>query len=454
MSPAIVDVGTVGPVASVALQVLVLLAAALAGGRAAAALRLPTVIGQLFGGLALGPSVLGAIAPGLNQTLYGETDQLRGLTQVAVIILVGLSAMEMSPGRLRTRARKIGLIVLPSFALPMMVGVAIGLWLLPGGLLAGIDEPQWRLALLLGAVLAVSALPVAVRLVQELGVHRQDWSQTTMAAVVVMDALVWVVVAIALGSDMPSLGALGLLLGLTGVVVSVWLARRVRSARRRAVAHASEPSTGRASAPVLLILLCGAAASGLLGFDVVLGAFLAGTVAARRRADHAAEIEHLEDVTTRFLAPLAFGGMGLSIDLTALTPATTAAAAVLIVAAIAAKIVGGFVGGRLAGFDRPQSWAIGSVLSARGAMEIVLADLALRAGLLDARWHAIVMAIAVATSILAAPLARLAIGRAEATLTGVAPLRHRSRVMQCSDATFRPSQPSHEEVSHDIDRAA
>ena len=68
---------------NVALQVLLLLAAALAGGRAAAALRLPTVVGQLLGGLALGPSVLGALAPGLNEGLFGQTDHLRGITQVA-----------------------------------------------------------------------------------------------------------------------------------------------------------------------------------------------------------------------------------------------------------------------------------------------------------------------------------------------------------------------------------
>ncbi len=436
---------------NVALQVLLLLAAALAGGRAAAALRLPTVVGQLLGGLALGPSVLGALAPGLNEGLFAQTDHLRGITQVAVIVLVGLSAMEMSPGLLRSQSRKIGLIVVPSFTLPMIVGVSIGLWLLPSGLMAGIDQPRWRLALLLGAVLAVSALPVAVKLVEELGVHRQAWSQTTMAAVVAMDALVWVVVAVAIGADMPSRTALGLLLCLAAVLPSVWLVRR-RARVGRVAEHATGAPPSRAAAPVLLVLLWGAAVSGLLGFDVVLGAFLAGTFAARSRRDHRAEIEHLEDVTTRFLAPLAFGGMGLSVDLTALTPATAAAAAVLIVAAVAAKLAGGFAGGRLAGFGRAESWAIGSLLTARGAMEIVLADLALRAGLLDARWHAIVMAIAVATSILAVPLARVAIGSAGTRLTAAAPPPGPpSQAMQCEDVPFGPAR---EENRHDIDRAA
>ena len=368
-----------------------------------------------------------------------------------MIILVGLSAMEMSPGLLRSQSRKIGLIVVPSFTLPMIVGVSIGLWLLPSGLMAAIDQPRWRLALLLGAVLAVSALPVAVKLVEELGVHRQAWSQTTMAAVVAMDALVWVVVAVAIGADMPSRTALGLLLCLAAVLPSVWLVRR-RARVGRVAEHATGVPPSRAAAPVLLVLLWGAAVSGLLGFDVVLGAFLAGTFAARSRRDHIAEIEHLEDVTTRFLAPLAFGGMGLSVDLTALTPATAAAAAVLIVAAVAAKLAGGFAGGRLAGFGRAESWAIGSVLTARGAMEIVLADLALRAGLLDARWHAIVMAIAVATSILAVPLARVAIGSAGTRLTAAAPPPGPpSQAMQCEDVPFGPAR---EENRHDIDRAA
>lgn len=318
--------------------------------------------------------------------------------------------------------------------------------------MTGIDQPRWRLALLLGAVLAVSALPVAVRLVEELGVHRQAWSQTTMAAVVAMDALVWVVVAIAVGAHMPSRAALGLLGGLAALVAAVWLVRRSSLARRRGGEPVSHVPAGRAGAPVLLVLLCGAAASGLLGFDVVIGAFLAGTLVAQRRHDHAAEIEHLEDVTTRFLAPVAFGGMGLNVDLTALTPSDGAVAAALIAAAVAAKLAGGFAGGRLAGFGRAESWAIGSLLSARGAMEIVLADLALRAGLLDARWHAIVMAIAVATSILAAPLARLAIGSGGARLSAVQPPpRTPSRVMQCHDVQFGPAR---EEIRQDIDRAA
>lgn len=382
------------------LAVAVLLAAASAGARVASLLRMPQVLGQLVAGVALGPSVLGWLVPDVQRALFPPGGTVSQVAHLALVVVVGVSALEMSPEIIRRHAGRVLLVAVPAFLLPLAVGVGVGLWAAPS---LDTDTEAWRFVLVMGVVFAVSAVPVAIRILAELGVAHQLWAQVALATAVAMDLVVWLLFSAAVGSSGPGPSLVSLVAVGTGLAVTVLLVLRINRPGR-SVPHAQ-------SCSLVLAVLCGAATTGLLGLDGVIGAFLVGACAAGGGRHDPGQVRALDETVSRLLAPLAFASMGLTIDLGALSAGLVLVTTVLVGLALASKVLGGWVGGRLAGFDHGESRAIGNLLSARGAMEIVLADLALRAGVLDAGWHAVVMAIGIATCLVAGPLTRLAVGR-------------------------------------------
>ncbi|MFB9313793.1 cation:proton antiporter [Nocardioides plantarum] len=380
------------------LAVALLLAGASVGARTASALRMPQVLGQLVSGLLLGPSVLGWFAPDAQHALFPPGGTLAELAHLALLVVVGVSALEMSPAIIRRHAGRVLLVCAPAFLLPLALGIGVGLWAAPS---LDTDTETWRFTLVIGVVLAVSAVPVAIRILSELGVAHQLWAQVALAAAVAMDLVVWLLFSAAVGSTGTGPTVVSLVLAGASLAVTALLVLRINRPGR-SVPHAE-------SCTLVIAVLCGAATAGLLGLDGVIGAFLVGVCAAGAANGDPAQTRALDETVSRLLAPLAFASMGLTIDLGALSPGLVLVTVALVGLALVSKIVGGWAGGRLAGFERREARAIGTLLSARGAMEIMLADLALRAGVVDAGWHAVIMTIGIATSVVAGPLTRLAV---------------------------------------------
>jgi Kef-type K+ transport system membrane component KefB len=187
----------------------------------------------------------------------------------------------------------------------------------------------------------------------------------------------------------------------------------VRSVMRAAV-RSAEPGTAIAAA-VVLVLLCGAITHAL-GLEAVFGALVGGVLLRAGGTNVLARLAPLRAFVMAVLAPVFFATVGLRMDLTALAdPPVLGVALALLLIAVLGKFAGAFVGAGLSRLDRWEALALGAGMNARGVVEIIVAMVGLRLGVLNTAMFTIIVLIAVVTSVMGPPILRFAAGRIEVT---------------------------------------
>ncbi|GAC48408.1 cation:proton antiporter [Gordonia aichiensis] len=390
----------------------VVLGTAVVCGAIARRLGFPSMAGELVAGVLLGPSVLGLIAPhvtGMVVDAEGTPNvAISAVGTLAVVLLVGLAATELDARFLRTYAGTIGTVGIVAFVIPLAVGIGIG-FVLPSRFL-GDGAHTAQFAVLLGLAMSVSAIPVIASILGELSLLRTTLGRLVLSVGTVTDLAAWV--ALAAVSALATVGLRGWHLPLTLVAVagSVGVALIARPILGHLMTRFETAGHDTQSAAVMVIaMIAGAAATDAMHLDAVLGAVLAG-IACGRRPERV--VAPLRMVTATVLAPVFLASAGLHVDLRALaSPAVAGIAIGVITAAVVAKLVGGYLGARLARRPRWESVAIASGLNARGVVEIIIATTALGLGIFSEETYMIVVVMAVLTSVMAGPMVAAAARR-------------------------------------------
>jgi Kef-type K+ transport system membrane component KefB len=166
---------------------------------------------------------------------------------------------------------------------------------------------------------------------------------------------------------------------------------------------------------VVLVLLS-AAGTQALGLEPILGAFLAGIlIGASGRVDPDWE-NPLRTFVMAVLAPVFFATAGLRMDLTALVrPVVLLTALGVLVVAVASKLAGAYLGARVARLSHWEGLALGAGLNARGVIQVVVATVGLRVGILSVEAYTVIVLVAIVTSSMAAPMLRYAVRRIAVT---------------------------------------
>ncbi|MEU8199121.1 cation:proton antiporter [Microbispora amethystogenes] len=407
------------PVLAFLLQVVVLLTSAMVLGRVAVRLGLPAIVGELCVGVLLGPSVLGHAAPAVSHWLLPQgadkTGLFGGLAQIGVLLLIGLTGVGIDGALFRRKGRAALRVGILALVVPLSLGVLAG-WLMPERQLpAGADRPT--AALFLGVAMGISALPVTAKILMDMKLFHRNVGQLTLMAAALDDVAGWVLLSFASVMVTAGLGggnAVALLYPCAFVTVA-WLAGRplTRLAVRLAMRSAD---AGPVIVVTIAVTLCCAAAAHVLGMDAVFGAFVGGLLVGSAREDVAARLAPLRTVTLAVLAPLFFATAGLHVDLLVLAdPGIVVLGLVLLVIAVLGKFAGAYAGARLVGLTSWEGVAVGAGLNARGVVEIVVAGVGLRLGVLNDELYTIIVLIAIITSIMAPPILRAAMSRIEQT---------------------------------------
>jgi len=402
------------------LQCGILLALALALGRLAARFGLPAVVGELMAGALMGPSVLGHLLPGVSAWLLPQRpDQfhlLDAVGQVAVLLLVGITGMQVDMRMIRRQGATAARISAAGLVVPLVLGVAAG-FLVPETLLSSPDG-RTVFALFLGVAMCVSAIPVIAKTLMDMDLLHRNIGQLTLAAGMVDDALGWLMLAVvsALAVTGIRAGQLALSMAALGLVVllALTVGRPMAAVVLRVAARSSERGVV-AGAVVVMVLLAGAGTQAL-GFEAVLGAFLCGIVIGSCGALDPRALAPLRSVVATILAPLFFATAGLRIDLTELRhPEVLLAAVALLLVAIAGKFGGAAIGAVTSRLPPWEALALAAAMNARGVIQIVVANVGVRLGVLNTASYTIVILVAVVTSLMAAPILRWAMSRIECT---------------------------------------
>lgn len=394
-------------------QLLVLLLVARGLGGLARRVGQPAVVGELAAGVLLGPSVLGALAPGVWGWLFPDdavhAGLMNGIGWLGVFFLLVLAGWETDLGLVRRLGRAAAWVSAGSLVVPLGFGLAVGM-AMPEVFLGEAGE-RTVFALFMATALAISSLPVVAKVLSELDLVRRDFAQLTLAAGMANDVVGWVVLGLIAGlaqSGSIDLRQVGLALGgLAALVCATFtVGQRATDGLLRAVRQYQGGAAGAVTVMVLLALAWATFAQAV-GLEGVLGAFLAGILLGRSKFGDRDAIAVLEIMTFGVLAPIFFARAGLRVDLAALAdPTTLAWAGVVLLAASASKFVGAFAGARVAGRVAREGLALGAGLNARGALEIVVASVGLTLGVLNQASYTVVVLMAIATSMMAPVMLR------------------------------------------------
>ena len=389
------------------LAIGLLLTAAKACGMLAQRLRQPAVVGEIAAGILLGPTILGRLAPEIQQLIFPMTGErahlLDGLNLVGIVVFLFMAGAEIDVAGVSRRARHAVSVALGGMVLPMLLGASVA-WIVPEALGWDGHQPRWLFALFLGTALCISALPVIAKTLLDLGVYRSDLGMTVMAAAVLNDVAGWILFAFILGNLSSGAAAPSLFGGFVvmGFAAALWAAGRPLVHYLLSVVHRRTRSPASALAVMMPLVFGGAATSEYFGMHAMFGAFVVGATAAGSPHFREQTRGAMHDFVSVLFAPLFFASIGLKADFIAHFDAGVVA--LLFTIACLGKILGCTFGARAAGIASREAWAIGFAMNARGAMEIVLALAAREAGLIGPTTFVALVVMAVGTSMLSGPM--------------------------------------------------
>lgn len=363
----------------------------------------PPVVGEMLAGVVLGPSVLGALLPGVESALFPQ--ELRPILyvvgQIGLVAYMFRVGWEFRVDRLRGVARSAGLVSAAGVLVPVALGalliVAVGE---PTGALAD-DVSMTVSALFVGVALAVTAFPMLARIISEQGLTETRHGSLSLGAGAVDDAAAWILLAgvFALANGSTRLVSLAVVGGF-GLIVVMAVAARLNS---RATVLAD-----RVTPEGLLLALVGALFlvawyTDEVGLYAVFGAFSLGLIFPRsEQLDHT--VETLKPVGTVFV-PLFFTYSGLNTDFTLLGDGRVllfTAGCVLV--AIVGKFGACWLAARAAGEPNSVALRVGALMNARGLMQLIALNLGLAAGIVTQAMFSALVVVAIVTTVMATPL--------------------------------------------------
>ncbi|MDT0317323.1 cation:proton antiporter [Streptomyces millisiae] len=398
------------PLLTFLLQVGLLLGAALLLGGLARRLGMPAIAGELTVGIILGPSLLSGFFPRMGDWLsVDQVHLIDAVGQFGVLLLVAITGMHLDSSLVRRHGTTALTVSAAGLLLPLGLGVGAGV-LLADRLREPGSEPL-VFALFLGVAMCVSAIPVIAKTLIDMNLMHRKIGQLIMVSGTIDDAFGWLMLSVV--SAMATTGLSGgnvaeavitpLAVFLAAPLVGRLVVRPVMGRAHR---------SGYEAAPVgttVVLVLFSAAGTHALGLEAILGAFLVGSLIGSAPGGRPGWSLPLESVTLHVFAPLFFATAGLRMDLTALAdPEILAIALGIVVVAIVGKFLGAAIGGLSSGLTRWESLALGAGMNARGVVEVIIAMVGMRLGILSVEAYTIIVLVAVVTSLMAPPLLRFA----------------------------------------------
>jgi Kef-type K+ transport system membrane component KefB len=375
----------------------------------------PPVIGEMTAGIVLGPIVLGALFPVWHAEVFAPASlpALDGLSQVGLVLFMFIVGAELRfPHGARQQLVAAGWISAMSVLVPMAFGLMAASLLYGQFAPAGVGFPSF--ALFMAAAMSITAFPIMARILKERGMTHSLIGRLSLTSAALTDVLAWIMLAMVVVLE-DSRGDWGrfreMLLGLFALAAGLLVVGRPLLARMVArFAH-----DGRPEGPMLAVLLIGtfscAYATKSLGVHPVFGAFLFGAALPRDDRLLEALIERVEYIAIIVLMPVFFALAGLNTTPSAFVGTGLTALIIVLVAAVAGKLLGGAAGARIAGYPWRTAFAVGSLMNARALMELIVMKVGLDAGVIGQDLFTMLMVMAILTTFMTGPLLTLFAGK-------------------------------------------
>jgi len=386
---------------SLFVSIMILLAGARLAGELFRRVRQPALVGELLAGIILGPTIFGIVVPSPNLDL---------LSTIAIFFLMLLIGLEMDLREIKRTGKSAIVISVVSLTIPFLAGYFITTSF-------GFEQNQ---SLFIGLLLSVTSVPVSAIILMEFGLLKTKIGTTVLSAAVIDDIISLVILAVILslhnsgnaGIDYTEIGlSIGkIIIFLVGIIGLAFLVYNLnRWFPNRFESFFVKAKTREAIFGILIIIsIAISLLAQLAGMNFIIGTFFAGLIFSKqilgkKETDRAYGI--VSGMTFGFFAPLFFAIIGIKFSgqsITSVLPLLV----FLVIAGLATKTFGGYVGARIFKHPKKESLAIASLLNGRGTVGLAITSLAYSIGLLDIVLFSVAITIWFVTTMLTPIIAR------------------------------------------------
>lgn len=359
----------------------------------------PAMVGEILAGIILGPTILGWVS---------YTNDINAISDLAILLLIIHAGLEIKIEDIREsiKGKKVW-IALFGFIIPFISGVGLGM-------LFGFNS---YISTFLGLCISITALPVSVRILVDLGKLNSHVGRHILSAAIFNDVIALLILGVLLNLNVDSDVALTTLLSSIAITVLKILAfilflviaykvlsivtKRLNKSSK-SLAHYLDFLKGKEStfAMVMIFVLIFASLAEINGLHFVVGAFFGAILLPQEIiSDEQMDVvsKSTGTITMGLLAPIFFAAIGVEFNLFSIDSYWLLA--IVLIVAFGSKIAGGYVAGRIVGYSHAKSGTIGIGLNARGIIELVIANIALKNGLIDQSLFSILVLMGIVTTL-------------------------------------------------------
>ena len=379
------------------IQIAAILLAARICGEIALRLKTQPIIGELCAGIILGPSLFGWIT---------ANEVLNFLAEIGIILLLFEVGLETDMERLVKAGPKAVIVALAGFVIPFVLGASCSYWLF---------ELSPMVSLFIGGTLTATSIGITIRILSDLGRHRELEGQIVLGAAVIDDLLGVFLLAVlyefTLSGSVTVANTGQIMLYVGGFFVLAPVAAKILSPLFKRY-HDYSDLPGMIPIVLVSIVLVFASLAHSVGAPHLLGGFVAGIALSRRFFLPFGAALHIDPEFTQrihdqmrpiiqLFTPIFFVVVGLSLNFNAIDWSSSFIWAFSILMGTIA-IIGKLLGPWLIKISVPMRIAIGMAMVPRGEVGLVFAELGRATGVFDAAVYA-GMVLVIAYTTLASP---------------------------------------------------
>ena len=373
----------------------------------------PPVIGEVVAGLALGPSLLGAISPEMMHLLIPSqvldpkasvATSLKVIAQLGVILYMFLVGLELNAAQLKHKAHAAVAISHASIVVPFALGTILSLWLYP--MLSDRSVPFVSFSLFLGVAMSITAFPVLARILTDRNLQNTPVGTVALSCAAADDVTAWCLLSLVVGVAKAEVGsAIYVASGALAFILMMFFV--TRPLMHRYVKWMDQGSIGLPSyaiASVYVMILGAAALTEWIGIHAIFGAFLLGVAIPSESGLAKSFQSKLKEPVTILLLPAFFAYTGMRTEIGLLNNGSQwLVCLVIILVATLGKFGGTLLAARYAGESWKEASILGMLMNTRGLMELIVLNIGLDLGVNSPTLFAMMVIMALVTTMITSP---------------------------------------------------
>jgi Kef-type K+ transport system membrane component KefB len=368
----------------------------------------PRVVGEMFAGILLGPSLLGWIAPGISAYLFPASSLgfLNALSQIGVVVFMFLVGLGINPQELKEHGHAAVLTSHVSITAPFVLAAFLALYLYPK--LSDDSVAFTSFALFMGAAMSITAFPVLARILAERDLLGSRLGTVAIACAAVDDVTGWCILAYIVVLIRTAHSSTSIWVTIGGIVafalIMIYgvshLLRHFETIHRER-GHLSE----NLLALMLLLVLVSALCTEWLGIHLLFGSFLMGAIMPKEPRFVRYVLDRFETITVTLLLPLFFAFTGLRTDIGLVKGQEMwMYCGLIILVATVGKLGGSMVASWLSGMPVREAAGLGTLMNTRGLMELVILNIGLDIKVISPALFSMMVLMALFTTFMTTPV--------------------------------------------------